>query len=88
MHETWQDSLSPKIIALLDSMKVKWTSLDVARIGYADDYSPPVVLWIGVMPGSLSGYHGRDATLKCREILRENGITDVEVEIRESVVWP
>ncbi|KAK0497222.1 hypothetical protein EDD18DRAFT_1161168 [Armillaria luteobubalina] len=84
--EAWQGDLAPELFALLDSMKVKWTSTDVVRIGYAEEYSAPVVLWIGVTPASLSGDDGVVAVSKCQELLKEHNIDDVEVEIRESVV--
>lgn len=45
-----------------------------------------MIVWIGVMPGSLSGADGVVVASKCREFLVENDITDVEVEIHESVV--
>jgi hypothetical protein len=47
----------------------------------------PVVLWIGVTPGSLSGKDGAVVVSKCCTLLDEHEITDVEVEIRESVLW-
>lgn len=65
---------------------MKWTSTDVVRIGNAGESSAPVILWIGVMPESLSGDDGIVVAHKCRELFEEHGITDVEVEIRESVV--
>ncbi|KAG8685631.1 hypothetical protein FRC11_010304, partial [Ceratobasidium sp. 423] len=46
----------------------------------------PVVLWIGVVPGSLSGDDGVVVAFQCWKLLEEDGITDVEVEIRESVI--
>ncbi|OCH84906.1 hypothetical protein OBBRIDRAFT_815290 [Obba rivulosa] len=69
LKEAWESNLALKIHALLDSMKVKWTSTDVVRIGNTGESSAPVILWIG-----------------CRELLVESNITDVDVEIRESVV--
>ncbi|TDL18687.1 hypothetical protein BD410DRAFT_793077 [Rickenella mellea] len=90
LKEVWggEDSLGRKVYAFLDSKNVKWTSMDIVRIGYEGEYYAPVVLWIGVNPESLSGEEGVEVVIKCREILEEFGITDVEVEIRESVVWP
>lgn len=78
--EAMQGDLPRKLLAILDSMEVKWSSLDVVRIGI------PVILWIGVLPGSLSRSDGVIAAFKCREALVECGITDVDVEICESVV--
>ncbi|KAJ7145815.1 hypothetical protein C8R44DRAFT_755948 [Mycena epipterygia] len=86
LKETWEGDLALKVHALLDSIKVKWTSTDVVRIGNPGESSAPVILWIGVMPASLSGDDGVVVASKCRELLVENGIADVDVEIRESVV--
>ncbi len=85
LMEAWEGNLALKLHTLLDSMKVKWTSTDVVRIGNAGESSAPVILWIGVMPASLSGDDGIVVASKCRELLVESNITDVDVEIRESV---
>ncbi|GJJ12376.1 hypothetical protein Clacol_006617 [Clathrus columnatus] len=68
--------------------EVMWTSIDVVRIGYVGEPFAPVILWIGVAPYSLSSTDGLTIAHKCKQILDQNGITDVEVEIRESVVNP
>ncbi|KAH7910997.1 hypothetical protein BJ138DRAFT_1126399 [Hygrophoropsis aurantiaca] len=88
LQDTWEDNLAFKVHALLDSMKVEWTSTDVVRIvnAGAASSSAPVTIWIGVLPESLSGNDGVVVVSKCQALLVENGITDVEVEIRESVV--
>ncbi|KAK7447048.1 hypothetical protein VKT23_014258 [Stygiomarasmius scandens] len=86
LNEVWEDNLALKLHALLDSMKVKWTSTDVVRIGVAKEADAHVVLWIGVVPASLSGDDGVAVAYECRELLREYSIADVDVEIRESVV--
>jgi hypothetical protein len=86
LKEAWEGDLAPKLRALLDSMEVKWTSIDIVRIGNAGESSAPVVLWIGVIPASLSGNDGVVAVSKCRELLVEYDITNVDVEIRESIV--
>ncbi|KAJ7226228.1 hypothetical protein C8J57DRAFT_1093524, partial [Mycena rebaudengoi] len=75
-----------KVRDLLDLMKVKWTSTDVVRIGNAGESSAPVILWIGVMPASLAGNDGIAVASSCRQLLVENHLTDVDVEICESVV--
>jgi hypothetical protein len=86
LTKVWEDNLALKVHALLDEMEVKWTSTDVVRIGTIRESSAPVVLWIGVMPASLSGDDGVVVASRCREILVEYDIADVDVEIRESVV--
>ncbi|KAH8111892.1 hypothetical protein DFH11DRAFT_1707064, partial [Phellopilus nigrolimitatus] len=87
LADVWEDNLALKLHALLDSMDVEWTSTDVVRIGLADEPSAPapVILWIGVFPKSLSGDDGVAVAYKCRELLVEFDIIDVDVELRESV---
>lgn len=80
----WEPVVASAIEAYLGSQEVAWTSLDPARIGYAGGDSFSVVIWIGVIPGSLSGTKGIEVALGCRAILMENGILDVHVEIRSS----
>ncbi|KAK7047555.1 hypothetical protein VNI00_006323 [Paramarasmius palmivorus] len=82
----WESNLAHKVHACLNSAKVQWTSTDVVRIGKAGESFAPVILWIGVEPTSLSGYDGLDVASKCKELLVECHITDVDVEIRASSV--
>ncbi|KAF8267033.1 hypothetical protein EI94DRAFT_1786628, partial [Lactarius quietus] len=86
LKEAWEGSLPLKLHALLDLMHVKWTSIDVVRIGIAGDHSAPVILWIGVMPRSLFGEDGLVVASRCQDLLVEFNIIDVDVEIRESIV--
>ncbi|KAF8267030.1 hypothetical protein EI94DRAFT_1543259, partial [Lactarius quietus] len=86
LMEAWHGGLAQKVHDLLDSMEVKWTSLDMLRIGIEGEDFAPVVLWIGVMPSSLSGEDSVVAASRCRDLLVESGFTNIDVEIRESVV--
>ncbi|KAE9397856.1 hypothetical protein BT96DRAFT_859655 [Gymnopus androsaceus JB14] len=86
LQEVWEDNLALKLHALLEVMQVKWTSTDVVRIGNLGESEAPAILWIGVMPKSLSGDDGVVVASKCRDILVEYDITDIDVEIRESIV--
>ncbi|KAF8606534.1 hypothetical protein BDV93DRAFT_520820 [Ceratobasidium sp. AG-I] len=88
IKDIWEDRLSPELIKHLDLTKVDWTSIDVVRIGYVEDSCPPVVVWIGVRPGSLSMVAGTQVAQDCHYILKMFGIDDVDVEIRESLVAP
>ena len=85
LSKVWEDNLGPKVRALLDSMEVKWTSINVLRIG-REEWFIPAILWIGVLPGSLSGEYGVVVASECHKLLIEYDITDVDVEICESVV--
>jgi len=89
LNEAWE-GLAPKIFDVLRSMNVRWTSIDIVRIGNDDQFrnrTAPVVVWIGIKPDSLSGHDGVKAVFKCKEILLEHNIDDVDVEIRETIVW-
>ncbi|KAH9051592.1 hypothetical protein EDB83DRAFT_2226108 [Lactarius deliciosus] len=79
ISDVWEDDLALKVHAILHAKGVDWTSTDVVRIRYIDDDDDPsgdVVLWIGVRPDSLS----------YNVILLDYGISDVEVEIRQSEI--
>ena len=80
----WGD-LGPKICKCLDSMRVTWTSVDIVRFAKVGKAPGPPVLWIGVMPQSLSGEDAHSAAVGCQELLEFYGITGIEVEFRESV---
>ncbi|KAJ7813636.1 hypothetical protein B0H13DRAFT_2293953 [Mycena leptocephala] len=73
IRDVWEDNLAPKLHNLLDSM-------------ICGESAAPVVLWIGVVPSSLSGKDGVIVASKCREVIVENDIDDVEVEIRDSII--
>ena len=86
IKQIWEAGLASKVQGLLNSTKVKWTSLDIVSFENREDFPrPPPTLWIGVLPASLSGTDGVVVAYKCRDLLFEYGITDVNVEIRESV---
>ncbi|KAI1787627.1 hypothetical protein LXA43DRAFT_895905, partial [Ganoderma leucocontextum] len=79
------DDLGPKVPDYLDSVGVKWTSVDVVRFAKVGEDPGPVVLWIGVKPQSLSREDARAAAVGCLGLLKEFEIADVDVEFRESV---
>ncbi|KAJ7765423.1 hypothetical protein DFH07DRAFT_902757 [Mycena maculata] len=79
LKEAWDGNLALKLHALLDSMQVEWISTDVVRIASPGESPAPVILWVDVIPASLSG--GVVVASKCQELLVEYGIADVEVEI-------
>ena len=85
LQEIWEATVGPAMVGYLDSKGVKWTSLDPVRMGYAGESSPPVIVWMGVVPGSISGEEGVKVATHCKSILSAHNI-DVHVEIRESMV--
>lgn len=104
-RRTWHDEksgLSKRIHKILDDLKIEWNCIEVMRIGDEDGgtqlYLPPrpIVLWIGVPPGTLSPEAGIEAVVKCKEAIMFHGIKDedldqdIEVEIFEAIIrhWP
>jgi len=90
LNAVWKDHLGRQTYEVLDSMGVKWTSVDVVRIGVVDEYLQlvaPVIVWIGVKPGTVSHEDGLAAVKACKKLIVESDIQDVEVEMRESIVW-
>jgi len=78
----WEGDLSLQIVNYLNSKKVPWTSVDVVRISYVGESFRPVILWIGVLPESLSAEDGTHLARSCQEVLVQLGIIDVDVETR------
>jgi hypothetical protein len=78
---------SIKVRDLLDEQKVLWTSVDVVRFrtGGVKAVLGPVVLWIGVLPTTLIGEDAFKSSNGLLELLKRYGITDVDIEYRESV---
>jgi len=69
----------------LDSVTVKWTTIDVVRFAEPGKSAGPIVLWVGVEPGSLSRKDAEVAARACEDILRSFGIVGVEIAFRESL---
>ncbi|KAI0259468.1 hypothetical protein BC834DRAFT_1017862 [Gloeopeniophorella convolvens] len=88
LKAVWRDNLAFQIRDILDSKGVKWTSMDVACIGFVGESAAPTLIWIGVKPDTLSGEDGLAVAKECKQLLVAAEILDVEVEIRESVVIP
>jgi len=86
LQEVWEDELSDRMHKILEREGVRWTSTDVARIGFVAESWAPVCIWIGVEPNTLSREDGFNIAQECKKLLVANNIHDVEVEIRESVV--
>ena len=79
------DELGPQVPEYLDSVNVKWTTIDVTRFAEVEKNAGPVFLWVGVKPGSLSRENAEVAAVGCKKLLEMFEITDVEVAFRESI---
>ena len=85
LNGVWEFKVAPKVQDCLDEMQVLWTSLDIVRICEVGGPST-VTLWIGVKPKSLDDKDANTAAFRCLDVLKAFRITDVDVEIRESLV--
>ena len=88
LNLVWK-AVGPLVRDLLNTQKVAWTSIDVARFitdGDGDEkIRGPVVLWVGVRPDSLQGEDAFNSGNEILNLLASFDIVDVDVEYRESV---
>ncbi len=81
LNVVWKD-VGPQVRDLLNTHKIYWTSIDVVRF-IADgenEYKKihgPVIIWIGVYPGSLKGEEAFEASNEMLELLAGVDIVDV-----------
>jgi hypothetical protein len=89
LNYVWNEQVGPMVKDMLNSHKVSWTSIDVARFlsdGEDDKKIPgPVVIWVGVRPDSLQANDASGPSNHILVLLAGFDIHDVEVEYRESV---
>lgn len=91
LNSVWDD-VGPQIRDLIKAREIHWSSVDPARFfthgppgEEAKGSLGPVVIWIGVIPGSTSPDTAHDVSLEILALLRSNGVEDVIVEWREAV---
>ncbi|KIK80949.1 hypothetical protein PAXRUDRAFT_763789 [Paxillus rubicundulus Ve08.2h10] len=82
--DVW-DKLGPQIPKYLDSVKVKWSTIDVTHFAEVEKDAGPMFLWVGVKHGSLSRENAKVAAVGCKEHLEEFQIADVKVAFWESL---
>ncbi|KAF8992681.1 hypothetical protein BDQ17DRAFT_1253699 [Cyathus striatus] len=85
----WED-MGTQIYNYLDSVAVKWTTIDVVRFVEPVKYSRlkkivgPIVVCIGVIPKSLSRELAQEAAHACKGILVSFDFDSIEIAFRES----
>jgi hypothetical protein len=91
LNGVW-DAVGPQIRDLIKARKIDWSSIDPARffthapLGEGGKGSlGPVVIWIGVIPGSASADTAHEVSQEILTLLRKNGVDDTVVEWREAV---
>ncbi|KAI1794500.1 hypothetical protein LXA43DRAFT_107496 [Ganoderma leucocontextum] len=91
LNQVW-GAVLPQIRDIIKARKIQWSSIDPARFfthgppGEEEKGSlGPVVIWIGVLPGSTSPDTAYDVSQEILALLRKNGVEGVVVEWREAV---
>ncbi|XP_006462151.1 hypothetical protein AGABI2DRAFT_186201 [Agaricus bisporus var. bisporus H97] len=92
LNSVW-DTVGPQIRDLIKARGIHWSSIDPARffthgsIGEEEKGRlGPVVVWVGVIPGSTSPDTAHDVSQEILALLLKNGVEDVVVEWREAVL--
>ena len=82
--------VGPQVRDLVRGLKNRY-SIDPARfVTYGEDRREtlgPVVIWVGVYPGSTSADTAYKVSQNILDLLEKNGVKDVEVEWHEAVSW-
>lgn len=84
--DIWKGQVDDAMDAFLMQSKVDYSSIDLVRMKEVNESAGPMIVWVGVVPDSLSAERGIKVAVGLRAILLEHGIQDVHVEIRESEV--
>ncbi|KAH9035841.1 hypothetical protein EDB84DRAFT_1588082 [Lactarius hengduanensis] len=74
-----------QVYKFLDSIEVKWSTIDPVRFAEEGGKAGPLYLWVGVDPRSLSLEGAKAAAVGCKRILADAQFPDVEIAFRESV---
>ena len=85
----WNGKIDEEMHNYLVEQKVHYTSLDLVRLGVLDEATrttPPVIVWVGVEPNTLSAQRGIEVAVSLRSVLLQHDINDVHVEIRASTI--
>ncbi|KAH7882227.1 hypothetical protein F5I97DRAFT_1990402 [Phlebopus sp. FC_14] len=90
LNKVW-DTVGPQIRDIVKAQEIKWSSIDTARFfthgptGEEKGSLGPVVIWIGVLPGSTSADTAHDVSQQILALLQKNEVEGVVVEWREAV---
>ena len=92
LNGVW-DTVGPQIRDIIKAKNIHWSSIDPARFfthaplgGDVKGSLGPVVIWIGVTPGSTSIDIAHEVSQEILTLLQKNGVNGVVVEWREAVL--
>ena len=91
LNKVW-DTVGPQIRDLIKARHIRWSSIDPARFfthgppgEEAKGSLGPVVIWVGVLPGSTSPDIAHGVSQAILALLLKSGVEGVVVEWREAV---
>ena len=84
IQDVWPE-LGEQVYTFLDSLDVKWSTIDPVRFAEEGGEAGPLYLWVGVVPKSLSFEGAKAAADGCKKILTDAHFPDIEIAFRESV---
>ncbi|OSX61772.1 hypothetical protein POSPLADRAFT_1144689, partial [Postia placenta MAD-698-R-SB12] len=90
LNEVWY-TVRPQIRDLIKAQQIIWSSVDLARFfthaPLGEDAKAslgPVIIWVGVIPGSTSADTAHKVFQEILALLLKNGVKDAVVEWREA----
>ncbi|KAF8884635.1 hypothetical protein BD779DRAFT_767385 [Infundibulicybe gibba] len=90
LNKVW-DTVGPQIMDLMKAQGVNWSAINPARFstsspGELDVWGTfgPVVIWIGVIPGSTSADTAHEVSQEILALLLKNGVDSVVLEWNEA----
>ena len=92
LNSIWDDTVGPQVRDIVKAHQINWTSINPARFfthGPSGEEGKgslgPVVIWVGVSPGSTSAATADNVSQDILALLLRYGVNDVVVEWREAV---
>ncbi|KAH8831698.1 hypothetical protein DL96DRAFT_844183 [Flagelloscypha sp. PMI_526] len=89
--DIWNNQLSSELIALLDTHKIRFTTIDVVRFKTVDSQAwdggnevSPITIWIGVFIEITSATDAHDAAKAILVLLADYQISDIDVAFRDT----
>jgi hypothetical protein len=88
----WGETVMPAIIAIIDELKLPMNHMDMFKLYrpfdpkrvQEEEEEAPHVIFIGVSRDKVSEELATEVVTKCDAVLKEQGFTDVFVEVHES----
>ncbi|KAF9068812.1 hypothetical protein BDP27DRAFT_1223677, partial [Rhodocollybia butyracea] len=90
-------AIRSKVVKLLDQQNIQHSSIDLVRFSWEDEYdhttftlsrtviTTPVTIWVGVLPDTLTAEVAFHSSNDIFNVLKEHGISDIDIAYRESV---